>query len=120
MNQIHHQLSPCPDKPNCVSSLSTNQKQYIEPLVFSKNHEQAMPQLCSLLESLPGVNILHQDHTYIHAVCRSRIFRFKDDIEFLYDESSHVCHVRSVSRMGHSDFGVNRRRVEKVRKLFVK
>ena len=120
MNKKDHQLLPCQGKPNCVSSLATNKRHYIKPFSFSKHIEQNIQQLCHLLASLDGVTIQQQDDIYIHAVCRSRVFGFKDDIEFLYDENTHVCNVRSASRLGYYDFGVNRRRVELVRKLFMK
>lgn len=76
-----------------------------------------MQQLTDLLLSFKGVSIQQQGKNYIHAIFHTRIFRFKDDVEFLYDEDAQECNVRSASRSGYYDFGVNRRRVERIRKL---
>ena len=55
---------------------------------------------------------------YIRAEFRSRIFQFVDDVEFLFENQGNVIHVKSASRTGYSDFGVNRKRVEKIRAAF--
>jgi uncharacterized protein (DUF1499 family) len=57
--------------------------------------------------------------TYLHAEARSLIFRFVDDVEFLIDPGQRRIQVRSASRIGYSDFGVNRRRVERIRQAFI-
>jgi len=117
---MDHQLLPCPNKPNCVSSLSKASPHYIEPLTFpGNNNGEGMQRLARLLRSLVRVSIQYQDDHYIHAVCHSRVFRFKDDLEFRYDEHMAVCHVRSASRSGYYDFGVNRSRLEKIRQLLI-
>jgi len=67
---------------------------------------------------MPRTRIVKEEGGYLHAEVRSFLFRFVDDIEFLIDTEQSLIHVRSASRTGHSDFGVNRRRVEHVRKAF--
>jgi len=118
MTLIEHQLLPCPAKPNCISSLSSISEQYISPFKFSENPEKKFKKLCQIVAAQAGTEIKYQDDIYIHAIFRSRFFRFKDDLEFLYDEKTSRCNVRSASRSGYYDFGVNRRRVEKIRKIF--
>ena len=103
-------FAPVPSTPNCVSSRApaTDRQHAIPPLHASLDAvRQAMGALsrAKLLEEAPG---------YLHFVVTTRLFRFEDDVEF--EEEGDVVHVRSASRVGHSDMGVNRRRVEKLRK----
>jgi uncharacterized protein (DUF1499 family) len=111
-------ISPCPDRPNCVSSVDTNEDRFIEPLKFSGSVEEAMERLRDKLESSPRVEITVAEGGYIKSVWSSRIFGFKDDVEFLADETSGIIHMRSASRTGYYDFGVNRDRLETIRKEF--
>jgi uncharacterized protein (DUF1499 family) len=55
---------------------------------------------------------------YLHVEMRSLMFRFVDDVEFSLAASAGLIHVRSASRVGYSDFGVNRKRVERIRAAF--
>jgi len=64
------------------------------------------------------VRIVTAGETYLHAEFTSAVFRFVDDVEFLLDDAEKVVHVRSASRVGHSDLGVNRKRVEALREAF--
>jgi uncharacterized protein (DUF1499 family) len=77
-----------------------------------------MTRLAAILRELPRITIVAADGVYLRAESRSAIFRFVDDVEFLADEAAKVIHVRSASRLGSSDLGVNRRRVESIRKLW--
>jgi uncharacterized protein (DUF1499 family) len=67
---------------------------------------------------MPGARIISDEDGYLHAEFRSRVFRFVDDVELLMDEAGHKIDVRSASRLGYSDLGVNRRRVEQLRARF--
>jgi uncharacterized protein (DUF1499 family) len=67
---------------------------------------------------MPRTDIVTLEEDYIHAECRSRIFGFVDDVEFWFDGANGVIHFRSASRMGYSDLGVNRKRMERIRKEF--
>jgi len=118
LNQNQHELSLCPKKPNCVSSLSPIPEQHISPIKFPENPEQQFKKLCQIVASQAGTEIQYQDDIYIHVIFRSRLFKFKDDLEFLYDKATKQCNVRSASRSGYYDFGVNRKRIEKIRKIF--
>jgi len=64
------------------------------------------------------MSIITEEGSYLHAETRSFLFRFVDDVEFMMDTDSRVIHVRSASRTGYSDLGVNRRRVERLRRAF--
>jgi uncharacterized protein (DUF1499 family) len=111
-------LMPCPGSPNCVSSYETDQSHYTEPLTYTGSRENARNVVLSILDALPDANVVQSQNDYIHAEFRSKIFRFVDDVEFQFVESSPIIQVRSASRVGYSDLGVNRKRMDKIRKLF--
>jgi uncharacterized protein (DUF1499 family) len=108
-------LAPCPANPNCVSSQEPGADKRVEPLPFSGPATAAMQRLAAIVRSLPRATVVSATGSYLHAEFRSAVFRFVDDVEFLADEAAGVVHVRSASRLGSSDFGVNRRRVEAIR-----
>jgi len=105
---VQGQLSPCPSSPNCVSSEGgTAAEQFVEPLPADR-----WAQIPDAVRALGGT-LIQEDNRYIAAEFTSSIFRFIDDVEFrLSDEETHV---RSASRVGHSDMGANRKRVEALR-----
>ena len=92
----------------------------MEPLSYQDSPTDAKDRLLTLLQALPRVHIMTNDPHYIHVECTSLIFRFVDDVEFLFDEDKKLIHVRSASRVGYSDLGANRKRVEAIRQQFVK
>ena len=111
-------LKPCPPKPNCVCSrLDASPRHRVEPFAVSGDPAQAFRRLKSLLEGLPRTSIVTATDDYLHAVCRTRL-GFPDDVECLFSPKEGVIHVRSASRVGYSDWGVNRRRVEGLRRRF--
>ena len=111
-------LKPCPHRPNCVSSQSHDTRHFIEPLEYGIPQPAARKKLLKILKEMPRTQIVSDKKNYIHAECRSRFFRFADDLEFLFDADHPIIHVRSASRLGYSDFGINRKRVEALRKEF--
>jgi len=108
-------LAPCPETPNCVSSKSTDQEHAIEPLSYSTSKEEALADLKKIIGQMKRARITEERDGYIHAEYTSAIWRFVDDVEFFVDESAHVIQVRSASRLGKSDLGVNRKRIESLR-----
>lgn len=107
-------LAPCPGRPNCVCSEDPRPDFAVAPLAVEGHPEVAWERLKRLLEAAGG-RIEAQAPGYLHATFRSRIFRFVDDVEFRLDRARGAIHVRSASRLGYSDLGVNRRRVEDLR-----
>jgi uncharacterized protein (DUF1499 family) len=107
-------LEPCSGRPNCVCSL-VHGARYIEPLAYHGSVTGVLARVRAILQSLPRVRIVESEPDYIHAEARSRIFGFVDDLEFMTDPQQPVVHVRSAARLGYSDFGVNRRRIEAIR-----
>lgn len=109
-------LKPLPSSPNCVSSLAdpNDRVHWIAPLQVSGDGAIAAVQ--AVLAGMPRVSIETVEPDYLHAVARSRIFRFPDDLEFQLDPDDGLVHVRSAARLGYGDFGVNRKRVEAIRR----
>ena len=110
------QLSVCPDSPNCVSSQATDQRHAIGPLLFSGDGQAALAKIQKILQGWPGVKITSQASGYLRAEFTSTLFRFVDDVEFVVVPDEGVIHFRSCSRVGYSDLGANRRRMESLRK----
>lgn len=108
-------LRPCPPSPNCVCSFDTDDEHRIAPIDAGPQPAERFDQLHNLMRSLPRAQIVNDEGTYLHAEFTTPLLRFVDDVEFLLDESAGVIHVRSASRIGHSDFGANRDRVEMLR-----
>jgi len=108
-------LAPCPSSPNCVSSQSPDDAHRIAPLTYSGRAADAMKKLTAIIQTFPRTSVITVSDSYLHAEFTSGLFRFVDDVEFLVDNTAKVIHVRSASRMGYSDLGVNRKRIEQIR-----
>jgi len=112
-------LSPCPDKPNCVcSEFGEDAAHYIAPLDYSGvSAQNAMGELLKIIEDLDGDVVVSNDE-YIAATFSSSLFGFVDDVEFRLEPSQERIQIRSASRVGHSDLGVNRKRAEAMTRSF--
>jgi uncharacterized protein (DUF1499 family) len=108
-------LSPCPSSDNCVVSQNADAKHAIDPITYHVNRDKAREILLKVLTVVPRTEVIEQTDNYIHALSKSRIFKFIDDVEFYLPADESVIHLRSASRVGESDLGVNRRRVEQIR-----
>jgi len=106
----------CSDTPNCVSSLAKNPKNRVEPFKLKKDPETSWDMVHKTVGSLPRTKIVSANSSDIHAECRSMIFRFVDDLMLHLTPSKGIIHIRSASRTGYFDLGVNRDRVENLRK----
>lgn len=102
-------LTACPESPNCVSSFETDETHGIAPI------DANLQQIGQTLSDLPEANIVAADSNYLYAEFTSSLMRYVDDVEFMYDSSAGVTHVRSASRLGYSDMGANRNRIEGIR-----
>lgn len=102
-------LTPCPDSPNCVSSFESDEEHGIQPLNAN------LQEIEQVLVSLDEANIVSSNGNYLYAEFTSRIMGYVDDVEFLYDSGTGMTHVRSASRLGYSDLGANRNRIESIR-----
>ncbi len=117
-NRNSSRLLPCPASPNCVSSLVVEDSSHtVEPFVLSGSSENAWGLLRAAVLSLPRTKIVAEEPGYLHAETRSALFGFVDHLEFEVDTTKGIINVRSASVTGYGDFGVNRRRVEKLRQI---
>lgn len=115
------QLLPCPDKPNCVSTQATDKIHFIEPIHFSGTAQEAQNRLLQILKTMEGAKIMATEENYVRVALTSKVLRFVDDAEFYFvatEKQKMMIHLRSASRIGHSDFGVNRERIEQIRHKF--
>ncbi|MDD2219502.1 MAG: DUF1499 domain-containing protein [Desulfoplanes sp.] len=108
-------LDQCPQSPNCVFSGDRDAEHAILPWRIKGDLVTGWERICAEVVVLPRTTIVQKTPVYVHAECRSLIFRFVDDLECLLDPQSGVVAIRSSSRKGYSDFGVNRRRLETLR-----
>ncbi|UCC56493.1 MAG: DUF1499 domain-containing protein [Gammaproteobacteria bacterium] len=113
-------LAPCPDSPNCVSSLAVDAEHAVAPLSFNGDPATAWDALKAVVLKQKRTRITRVEDRYLQAECRSLVFRFVDDLAFLLVPDERLIQVRSASRTGHSDFGVNRRRIERIRRDFIR
>jgi uncharacterized protein (DUF1499 family) len=119
----HGLLMPCPQTPNCVNSQATDDKHIIQPIYFPGTQKQAESALINVLKSAKRSNVIVTEENYIRAEFTSLVFRFIDDVEFYFPSSEAqetIIHVRSASRVGYSDFGVNRKRIEQIRRALIR
>ncbi|MBW4642195.1 MAG: DUF1499 domain-containing protein [Goleter apudmare HA4340-LM2] len=111
-------LAPCPNSPNCVSSQSTDAVHQIAPLTYTSNPENAIASIKGIIQSLPRTKIITESSEYLYAEFKSALLGFVDDVEFYLDRNKNVIQVRSASRLGQSDLGVNRQHIEQIRAKF--
>jgi len=111
-------LPPCPDKPNCVSSLAPDEGHRTEPYRLGAGVDWVAVR--AAVAAMPRTAIVEERPGYLHAEATSRIFRFVDDLELLRSASGDRVDVRSASRVGYGDMGVNRERVDALREALAK
>jgi uncharacterized protein (DUF1499 family) len=110
-------LGRCPSSPNCVSTQAQDEGHAIAPFRYRKSRAEAKEALKEVIRSLPRTKLVEEDETYLHYEVTSLLFRFVDDVEFLFDDDTKTIHFRSASRTGYGDLGVNRTRMEQLRSL---
>jgi len=112
-------LRPCPNTANCVSSESgTPADKLVQPFPAPGGRSD-LARLAEVVRAWPRTEVITTSAEYLHAESTSLLLRFVDDVEFRYDSVAQVIHVRSASRLGESDLGVNRKRVDGMRDRWV-
>jgi uncharacterized protein (DUF1499 family) len=111
-------LAACSNRPNCVSSQTGDPDHAIDPIAFSLDSKAAQQLLKQQVLEMPRTKLVEESGDYLRFEVSSLFFRFVDDLEFVVEPN--VIQVRSASRVGQSDLGVNRQRVEKIRRRFQK
>lgn len=111
-------LTACPDTPNCVCSqaASTDAEHYIAPIAYKTAPAEAMAKLKSVIEGMERTKVINETGDYLYAEFTTALMGYVDDVEFYLDPSTPGrLQVRSASRLGKSDLGVNRKRIETIR-----
>ena len=113
-------LAPPKRSPNNVSSQAPQDDagHSIAPLKFLGNGAEALITLRKVIDAMDRTHVVQDDGGYLCAEFRSKLMGYVDDVEFLVSEKEGVIHIRSASRLGRRDFGVNRARVEAIRRRF--
>jgi uncharacterized protein (DUF1499 family) len=109
-------LRRCPDSPNCVCSESTDVEHHIDAFPIFENGATSLNLLKDIIKRMPRTDVIESTPSYLYVVFHSSLFHFKDDVEFLVNDQR--IEVRSASRVGYGDMGVNRKRIEAIRQLY--
>ena len=116
---VEGRLAKCPDSPNCVcSEYKDDARHYVDPIVMRHNTASDVFRVLREAIHTRGGKIQSQSSHYLAASFSSSLFGFVDDVEIRMDDKRKLIHVRSASRVGHSDFGVNRQRIERLRAIY--
>lgn len=113
---VNDQLRPCPNSPNCVSSQETRNTHYVAP-IKTKNVRDTIQTFVNYFSQSSSYRLQQVSNNYLHVVYTSKIFQFKDDLEFYGDPKNNILHIRSASRVGYSDMDANKKRVKKIKSL---
>ena len=108
-------LQACPSSPNCVSSDSDSEQHQIAAIEPRESLEKSWAAIKAYIQRTPRFALIEQQEHYLKAEATTLIMRFTDDVEFEMRPQQNIIAVRSTSRVGHSDFGVNRKRIEAIR-----
>jgi uncharacterized protein (DUF1499 family) len=120
LGAVDGRLASCPTSPNCVSTQADpgDAEHYMPPVPFTGPVDVAQSRLLQLIRETPRSEIVTDQPGYVHATFRSPRMGFVDDAEFLFDAEAGLLHFRSAARLGHSDNGVNRERMESLSRQF--
>jgi uncharacterized protein (DUF1499 family) len=111
-------LSKMPDSPNAVSSQTFDTSKFVEPFKYLDDYNNSKDIVIQMINEFAGARIITDEGYYIHAVFTTPIMKFKDDVEFYFDDKNKVIHFRSSSRIGYSDNGLNRNRYNKLSEIY--
>ncbi|MGK7942729.1 MAG: DUF1499 domain-containing protein [Crocosphaera sp.] len=114
----NQQLLPCPSTPNCVNSQNKDAEHSIEALSYQGNGKEAIAELKTIINQQERTKIIAETDNYLYAQFTTHWMGFVDDVEFYVNENQGIIDVRSASRLGESDLGLNRQRIEQIREEF--
>jgi uncharacterized protein (DUF1499 family) len=111
-------IGPCPDSPNCVSTLATDPARQMAPLPYRGDRANSQALVLSIVSSMPRAVLMGQEDHFLQYEFRSRLFGFVDDVVFFFDDETERIHFRSAARSGYWDMGVNRKRMAAIGKAY--
>lgn len=112
------QLSPCPGTPNCVTTAQGPAEQRMAALPYRGTAAESRQRLLGVVQAMPRMTVVADEPSYLRVEARSALMRFVDDVEFAFDDAAGQIQFRSASRLGESDLGVNRARMEEISKRY--
>jgi len=115
LNLVTDNLAECPERPNCVYTKAQDTKHVIKPFHLNGDPIVSWDAIRTIIGNMPRNKIITTTDRYLHVECKSRLFGFIDDLELQLNPANGKIEIRSASRIGFSDLGVNRRRVENLR-----
>ena len=119
VGMVNGKLTPCNGAWNCVITQEIDgQKPSAQPIHYTGSRKKALARLKAILQSFDRVEIITETDDYLYATFTSKFFKFVDDVEFYAPKDEKVIHIRSASRTGKYDFGVNKKRVREIIKQF--
>lgn len=116
---VDGKLSTLPSSPNAISSQTDRTDRQVAPLPFIEDLQASKSRLITVLQNDVSMTIVTENEIYIHAISTTPTLGFRDDLEFYFDENNQVIHLRSASRVGYSDGGLNRRRYEQLHETYL-
>jgi uncharacterized protein (DUF1499 family) len=119
LGATENKLAPCPNSPNCVSTQSEAKRHAMEPLPYLQTREASRERILSILKDMRRMEIVTLTESTIHVEFRTALWKFVDDVEFLFDDRTRAVHFRSASRVGYYDFGLNRRRMKEISEKYL-
>jgi uncharacterized protein (DUF1499 family) len=111
-------LAACPNSPNCVSSQAPDASHHVAAMTYGGSVGDALAKLQRVIKAMEGSEIVTITDNYLHAEFTSKLMGFVDDLECYLPAEKSLIHIRSASRLGQSDLGANRARVEDLRQRF--
>jgi uncharacterized protein (DUF1499 family) len=112
-------LDPCPNSPNCVSTLAKKKSQKMAPLQLYGSADKSKALIKKIVGELKGTELIDESALYLHYTFKTRFGNFTDDVEFLIDTTENLIHFRSASRIGYGDLGANKRRMRKISRSWI-
>ena len=111
-------LAKMPNSPNAVSSQTDIEEKRVEPLIFSGDLENSKSKILNIIANYKTAEIVKNEKNYIHVIFKTSGMKYKDDVEFYFDESNKLIHFRSASRVGYSDMGLNKERYNEIKNKY--
>ncbi len=112
-------LTPCNKRHNCaITQVVNGQKTHLQPIRYTGSKQQAMERMKKVILAMPRTDIIKETNNYVHVTFKTKLWGFIDDVECYFPDEQPIIHMRSASRKGLFDFGVNKRRLKRIKKAF--
>ncbi|MDF1617075.1 DUF1499 domain-containing protein [Petrocella sp. FN5] len=113
-------LAEMPETPNAVSSQTRDEDKKVAPFPYKEDLQTTKEEIKLAVKAYGDAKIVEEESNYIRMVFTTGLMRYKDDVEFYFDDQEKVVHFRSASRIGYSDMGLNRERYNTLYEYYMK